>query len=197
MSTSTDPNLEAKYALNSKVMIGSSILLFILILIILLFRTYVYLCHLRSRRLFSQDSVTTTTFKEERLDPSVLKLLPTFTYSSSSAAATGRTLHDCAVCLSEFTDGDECSTLPNCNHDFHSLCIEPWFASHSNCPLCRAPVQPAMVQFYTETCTVSGSGEPGEGCSNFPEPVGCPRKPFSVIVELPPEVVQVGSCTRR
>jgi hypothetical protein len=91
--------------------------------------------------------------------------------------------------LSEFTDGDVCRTLPNCNHDFHSQCIDMWLGSHSNCPLCRAPVQPATVH--------SGSEEPGEGCSNFLEPVGCPRKPFSVIVELPPEVVRVGSRTRR
>jgi hypothetical protein len=176
-------------------MVGSSVLLFILIIIVVLFRTYVYLCHHRRHRQFSQQSLTTTTFKEEGLDPSVLKSIPTFMFSSS---ATRRALHDCAVCLSEFTDGDVCRTLPNCNHDFHSQCIDMWLGSHSNCPLCRTPVQPTTVHSRTEPGAVSGSEEPGEGCSNFLEPVGCPRKPFSVVVELPPpEIVRVGSRTRR
>ncbi|WJX79793.1 RING-type E3 ubiquitin transferase [Trifolium repens] len=101
----SDPNLETKYELNAKVMVGSSVLLFILIIIVVLFRTYVYLCHHRRHRQFSQQSLTTTTFKEEPLNPSVLKSIPTFMFSSS---ASHRTLHDCAVCLSEFTDGDVC-----------------------------------------------------------------------------------------
>lgn len=177
-----DSDLEVKYARNGKVMVCSAILLFLLIIIIVLFRTYLHLS--RSRRLFSRDPLpTTTTYKEERLDPSILKSLPTFTYSSTSATHR-RPLHDCAVCLSEFADGDECRTLPNCNHSFHSRCIDPWFASHSNCPLCRTPVQPETVSSHTEQCSVSVS-EAGEGCSSFPEPIMCPRKPLGIIVELP------------
>ncbi|CAJ2632000.1 unnamed protein product [Trifolium pratense] len=180
----SDQNLQEKYALNAKVMVGSSVLLFILIIIVVLFRTYIYLCHHRRNRhrQFSQQSLTTTTFKEEKLDPSVLKSIPTFIFSTS---ASHRTVLDCAVCLSEFTDGDVCRTLPNCKHHFHSQCIDMWLDSHSNCPLCRTPVQPVTVQTHTEPFSVSGLQEPGEGCSSFLEPVGCPRKPFSVIVELP------------
>ncbi|KAJ1412606.1 Zinc finger, RING-type [Sesbania bispinosa] len=181
-----DPDIETKYAQNTKVMIGSAILLFIIILIVVLFRTYVYLCRRRrSRSVLSSHSLpTTTASKDECLDPSVLKSLPIFSYSS----AIHRHLHDCAVCLSEFGDGDEFRVLPNCNHAFHSHCIDAWFASHSNCPLCRTAVQPAPVSSESEPFSVSVSGsEPGEGCSSFPEPVTCPRKPLSIIVELPRE----------
>ncbi|XP_061365490.1 RING-H2 finger protein ATL5-like [Gastrolobium bilobum] len=179
-----EPDIEAKYVHNGKVMVGTAILLIIIILIIIFFHTYVHLC--RRHHLFSQplttNSPSTTTLNEESLDPSVLKSLPTFTYSS----ATHRPLHDCAVCLSEFADCDKGRVLPNCNHAFHSHCIDTWFCSHSNCPLCRAPVEPDTVAVDVEPCSVSVS-EAGEGCSSFPAPIGCPRKPLGIIVEMPEE----------
>ncbi|CAI8615122.1 unnamed protein product [Vicia faba] len=155
------------------------------IFLLIIFHTY-YL-YLRNRRLSSPNSLTTTTLIEERLDSSVLKSLPTFTYSSSIV-----TLHDCAICLSEYTDGHECRMLPNCNHVFHYQCIDAWFTSHSNCPLCRALVQPVSVDSHTEPGSVSGLGEPGEGSWYFPEPIGSPRRLFRVIVELPTEVSNFG-----
>ncbi|KAK7337468.1 hypothetical protein VNO77_18044 [Canavalia gladiata] len=177
-----DPDVESKYAHNGKVMVGTAILLFILILFIVFFHTY--LRFRRRRRLLSRSlpmNSSTTPFTEPSLDPSLLKSLPIFTFS----AATHRVLHDCAVCLSEFADGDEGRLLPNCNHAFHSHCIDMWFASHSNCPLCRTPVQPATVSSDTEPGSVSVA-EPGEGCSSsLPAPIGCPRKPLGIIVELP------------
>lgn len=47
---------------------------------------------------------------------------------------------DCAVCLGEFEDSDWLKQLPNCSHVFHVCCIDTWFQSHSNCPLCRSSV---------------------------------------------------------
>ncbi|XP_058764680.1 RING-H2 finger protein ATL5-like [Vicia villosa] len=183
---------ETDYTL-SKDLIGTSILTFILFLIIL--RTYFYLRHHRNQRLLSasSNSLTTPTFTEERLDPTVLKSLPIFTYSSSAVRGT---FHECAICLSEYTDDDECRMLPNCSHVFHSQCIDGWFTSHSNCPLCRAPVQPVTVESQVEPGFVSGSEGSGEGSSNFPEPIGCPRRPFRVIVEFPTEVFRMESHTR-
>ncbi|XP_058742631.1 RING-H2 finger protein ATL5-like [Vicia villosa] len=148
-------------------------------------RTYLYLCHLRNQRLSS--------LTKERIDPTILKSFPIFTYSSS---AVSHTLHDCAICLSEYTDGDECRMLPNCSHVFHSQCIDEWFTSQSNCPLCRAPIQPVTVEPHVEPGSASGSEEPGGRSSNFPEPIGCPRRPFRVIVELPSEVFRMESHTR-
>ncbi|XP_058764681.1 RING-H2 finger protein ATL5-like [Vicia villosa] len=180
---------EDDYALIGKNMIGPFIVLVILFFIML--RTYFYHRHLRNQSLSSSSSnslTTPTTFTEERLDPSVLKFLPIFTYSSSAVSCT---LHDCAICLSEYTDGDECRKLPNCDHVFHSQCIDRWFTSQSSCPLCRALVQPGTVESHIELGSASDSEESGEGSSNFPEPIECPRRPFRVIVELPSEVFQM------
>ncbi|VVA10271.1 PREDICTED: RING-H2 [Prunus dulcis] len=47
---------------------------------------------------------------------------------------------ECAVCLSAFEDGEEVRKLPTCKHSFHAPCIDMWLYSHSDCPLCRAPV---------------------------------------------------------
>ncbi|KAI3734863.1 hypothetical protein L6452_14343 [Arctium lappa] len=43
----------------------------------------------------------------------------------------------CAVCLSEFEEGEELRTLPDCMHSFHVPCIDMWLYSHRNCPICR------------------------------------------------------------
>lgn len=45
----------------------------------------------------------------------------------------------CAICLSEYEDGDEISWShhPNCSHFFHRSCIAEWLLSHDECPCCR------------------------------------------------------------
>ncbi|KAG5072945.1 hypothetical protein AAZX31_03G195400 [Glycine max] len=184
--TTMEPDVESKYAHNGKVMVGTAILLFILIIIIIFFHTFVRFCRRRRRRLFSRslptNSSAAASLDDPCLDPSVIKSLPTFTFS----AATHRSLQDCAVCLSEFADGDEGRVLPNCKHAFHAHCIDTWFGSHSKCPLCRTPVLPATGSADTEPGSVS---EAGEGCSSssLPPPIGCPRKPLdiNIIIEIP------------
>ncbi|KAK7400347.1 hypothetical protein VNO78_11553 [Psophocarpus tetragonolobus] len=47
---------------------------------------------------------------------------------------------DCSVCLSEFLEDESLRLLPKCNHAFHLPCIDTWLRSHTNCPLCRAPI---------------------------------------------------------
>ncbi|KAI5076995.1 hypothetical protein GOP47_0009060 [Adiantum capillus-veneris] len=43
----------------------------------------------------------------------------------------------CAVCLSEYQEGELLKRLPACGHLFHKGCIDMWLFSHSTCPLCR------------------------------------------------------------
>ncbi|XAR55080.1 hypothetical protein NMG60_11030462 [Bertholletia excelsa] len=44
----------------------------------------------------------------------------------------------CAVCLYEFTGGDEVRRLPNCPHIFHRSCVDRWMDhGRLTCPLCR------------------------------------------------------------
>ncbi|XP_043715032.1 RING-H2 finger protein ATL52-like [Telopea speciosissima] len=47
---------------------------------------------------------------------------------------------ECSVCLGEFQEDDTLRLLPKCCHAFHLLCIDRWLRSHTNCPLCRAPI---------------------------------------------------------
>ncbi|AGO83887.1 Ring finger protein [Pandoravirus salinus] len=45
----------------------------------------------------------------------------------------------CAVCLDDFSDGDQVRSLP-CAHAYHASCIDRWLVDHDACPCCRAPV---------------------------------------------------------
>lgn len=42
----------------------------------------------------------------------------------------------CAVCLKEWTAGEESKRLP-CKHKFHPTCILPWLEKTNSCPVCR------------------------------------------------------------
>ncbi|WVZ04570.1 hypothetical protein V8G54_017916 [Vigna mungo] len=156
-----EPDIESKYSHNGKVMVGTAILLFLLIILIILFNAYIRYCR-RLRR------------------GSLFKSLPTFSFS----ATVHSSLQDCAVCLSEFADGDKVRVLPNCKHGFHTHCIDEWFASHSTCPLCRTPAQPAKGCSDDEPGSVPVS-EADEGCSSsLGTPIACPRKALDVVIEM-------------
>ncbi|KAG8085713.1 hypothetical protein GUJ93_ZPchr0010g10390 [Zizania palustris] len=49
----------------------------------------------------------------------------------------------CAICLAEFSSGEQVRVLPNCNHGFHQRCIDRWLRVHPTCPTCRQPPFPA------------------------------------------------------
>ncbi|CAN6330186.1 unnamed protein product [Urochloa humidicola] len=49
---------------------------------------------------------------------------------------------DCTICLGTFEEGDLCSIMPLCRHEFHRACIASWLMAYNNtCPLCRAQLQ--------------------------------------------------------
>ncbi|KAK7289844.1 hypothetical protein RIF29_03814 [Crotalaria pallida] len=52
---------------------------------------------------------------------------------------------ECVICLSAFEDGEMGKCLPKCGHGFHVECIDMWLTSHSNCPICRAPIVVGIV----------------------------------------------------
>ena len=61
--------------------------------------------------------------------------LPTQRYSAISESQ-----EVCAICVDEFSEGDEQRVLP-CNHSFHLQCIDEWLINHSDlCPLCKMQV---------------------------------------------------------
>ena len=196
----TDADTHAKYAYDGKVTLGSAIVLFLVIIILMIFHICGHQCchsrrhryHRRSSRLIASNvrtaaAITTytdnTSLTDTGLESSILRSLPTFVYS----ADTHRSLQDCAVCLSEFEPDEEVRLLPNCNHAFHSKCIDTWFRSHSNCPLCRAPVRQPDNPRLTE-CETDPTKEDGASSSSLPAPIGCPRTPLEllgIIVDIP------------
>lgn len=71
------------------------------------------------------------------LDASVISSIPLFIYVSENQCKRGL---ECVICLSTFEENEIGRSLPKCNHVFHVECIDMWLSSHSNCPICRAPV---------------------------------------------------------
>ncbi|XP_022764281.1 RING-H2 finger protein ATL52-like [Durio zibethinus] len=57
----------------------------------------------------------------------------------------------CAVCLSQFEEGEELRTLPECLHSYHAPCIDMWFYSHSSCPMCRTDATPSPKIFHCQS----------------------------------------------
>jgi hypothetical protein len=159
--------IENNYALSGKIMLTAIIILFAVIIIMLclhfLIRYYLLRDrtrqHLRrNRRLRRQPFIfyvdpsapaSLTLAVSRGLDASVISSLPVFKFSSKTDQVV-----ECAVCLSEFEDGETGRVLPKCNHSFHIDCIDMWFQSHSTCPLCRAPVEAAPVQATRQEVTI-------------------------------------------
>ncbi|KAG7956054.1 hypothetical protein I3843_11G105200 [Carya illinoinensis] len=66
---------------------------------------------------------------------------PTLVFSAGMKLAG--TEAECAICLSEFVEGERIRVLGKCTHGFHAHCIEEWFSSQASCPTCRSSCLPA------------------------------------------------------
>jgi hypothetical protein len=71
------------------------------------------------------------------LNQSVINTISVCKYKKSEGLIEGT---ECSVCLSEFEEDENLRLLPKCNHAFHLPCIDTWLRSHTNCPMCRAPI---------------------------------------------------------
>merc|ERR1712146_196295 len=45
----------------------------------------------------------------------------------------------CAICLSDYSDGESLRRLP-CGHEFHVECCDAWLQRNKRCPLCVQPI---------------------------------------------------------
>lgn len=54
--------------------------------------------------------------------------------------------HDqcCAVCLTDFEEGETLRVLP-CGHRFHDTCADQWLLRSAQCPICRSSVKSTVA----------------------------------------------------
>lgn len=168
-SSSTNTDVSATAAkLASIAMVLAVIFFFLLVILALVF--YVYTHYLRIGRSMTRRRAAHTHFifaagdasiPSHGLNPSILVSLPISIYRLNDF----KERLECAVCLSELTDGEKARLLPNCNHGFHLECIDMWFHSHSTCPLCRRPVggEEDLQLSASEDMDIEWSGLQGEG----------------------------------
>ncbi|KAH9467964.1 hypothetical protein Pst134EA_011584 [Puccinia striiformis f. sp. tritici] len=52
----------------------------------------------------------------------------------------------CPICLSNFRINDSNFLWPDCKHEYHHTCIQPWLTLNPTCPTCRHGLVPALVK---------------------------------------------------
>ncbi|KAL5563334.1 hypothetical protein UlMin_033081 [Ulmus minor] len=99
------------------------------------------------------------------LQPSIISSITALKYKRDDGIVEGT---ECSVCLSEFQEDESLRLLPKCSHAFHISCIDTWLRSHTNCPMCRAPIvvntvrttvalpEPGLVSSSSEEETQAG-----------------------------------------
>ncbi|KAK7341730.1 hypothetical protein VNO80_24667 [Phaseolus coccineus] len=90
--------------------------------------------------------------QSQGLEFCVVQSLPTIEFKRNEGEQEKVSNVECAICLGEFEEGEWLKHLPHCSHRFHVSCIDTWFQSHSNCPLCRASVHHDVLH-----CSVAAS----------------------------------------
>ncbi|MCO5574744.1 hypothetical protein L7F22_028534 [Adiantum nelumboides] len=78
--------------------------------------------------------------QERGLEQEVMERLPLYQLPHAlfhHHAQSVRNGEACPICLSPLLEGHFVRVLPPCCHTFHLPCIDQWFLTHSNCPLCR------------------------------------------------------------
>lgn len=101
-------------------------------------------------------SLSPASANSKGLDASAISAIPLFVHGGEKAGL------ECVICLSRFDDGEVGRRLPKCGHEFHMECVDMWLGSHSNCPICRAPVVSEVISLTgdgTAADTVAGDSD--------------------------------------
>ncbi|XP_021757310.1 RING-H2 finger protein ATL3-like [Chenopodium quinoa] len=136
----------AAASISTQIMIATVIVLFFVVALCFFLHMYVkcFWAHNNEdpdvvswrRQLAGQRRAAAVPAHRRGLDPAALRSLPILVYNPKDF----KDGLECAVCLSEVSEGEKARLLPKCNHGFHVECIDMWFQSHSTCPLCRDSV---------------------------------------------------------
>ncbi|GAV87695.1 zf-RING_2 domain-containing protein [Cephalotus follicularis] len=140
--TSNSPNITTQHS-----MLGSVILALFLPSAGMSAVFIVYICLLWYFTHTDSDStLPVKAVAEKGLSASELDRLPKVT---GKELASGT---DCAVCLDEIESEQPARQVPGCNHGFHLQCVDTWLSKHSFCPLCRAKLDPHLLNAFDSTC---------------------------------------------
>ncbi|BAT86897.1 hypothetical protein LR48_Vigan09g261600 [Vigna angularis] len=88
------------------------------------------------------------------LQQSIINAITVCRYKKGEGLIEGT---ECAVCLSEFEEDENLRLLPKCYHAFHLPCIDTWLRSHTNCPICRAPIVSDLATARSESSFVDSN----------------------------------------
>lgn len=100
------------------------------------------------------------------LQPSVISAITVCNYKRGDGLVEGT---ECSVCLNEFQEDETLRLLPKCNHAFHVPCIDTWLRSHTNCPMCRAPI--VKNNNNNNTSAESSSSASASSSSTIPDSI--------------------------
>ncbi|XP_038682573.1 E3 ubiquitin-protein ligase RING1-like [Tripterygium wilfordii] len=93
------------------------------------------------------------------LQPSVISAIMVCKYKRGEGLVEGT---ECSVCLNEFQEDETLRLLPKCSHAFHIPCIDTWLRSHTNCPMCRAPIVKNTAGSSSSSAANIGNSGTGE-----------------------------------
>ncbi|EEE60987.1 hypothetical protein OsJ_14782 [Oryza sativa Japonica Group] len=136
-------------------------------------------CALRcsSRMVVDPEPSRVTRLAQSGLRRKALRSMPILLYSTGLKLNTVSPM--CAICLSDFEDGEHVRVLPKCNHGFHVRCIDRWLLARSTCPTCRQ--------------SLFGAPQKASGCSESEGSQAEPAPARPVLAPLRPEELTGGS----
>ncbi|OMP02940.1 Zinc finger, RING-type [Corchorus olitorius] len=70
------------------------------------------------------------------LDRSRIEAYP-ITFLGESCRLPRPNDNTCSICLSEYKAKETIRTITDCDHYFHSNCIDEWLKVNATCPVCR------------------------------------------------------------
>ncbi|KAE9590784.1 hypothetical protein Lal_00023472 [Lupinus albus] len=80
------------------------------------------------------------------LDEETILSYPKFLYCEAKfKKLSDSTATCCIICLSDYKESDMLRVLPDCGHQFHLNCIDPWLRLHPTCPVCRTSPMPTPL----------------------------------------------------
>ncbi|XVF20332.1 hypothetical protein REPUB_Repub11eG0189100 [Reevesia pubescens] len=119
---------------------GLLLLLIFFSLVVLITTLFLYAHWICGQRLLSTAAVDSS----HGLDPDTINSLPIILHRSVDSKGKYGFIEEteCCICLGVFKDEEKLKVLPDCNHAYHSECVDKWLSSQSSCPLCRASLTP-------------------------------------------------------